>query len=196
MAPPLEITSSSQLSTITRSNAYTILYFTASWCGPCKSISPIYASLSSSNTVPHLLAFAKIDTDNNRDIAQRFSVSAMPTFIALEGESKTLDTIRGADPSALKSLVERTRKLAEKKGPPGFVGKGRTLGSGTSQNAARQAPRWSTPTASPSTLVRFIGLYLWTLFSLEPRAAAAECPFAVQRQGQGSLARGRGRTLG
>ena len=40
-----------------------ILYFTASWCPPCKMIAPIYASLA--ETYP-AVAFGKIDIDDNQ----------------------------------------------------------------------------------------------------------------------------------
>ena len=38
----------------------------------------------------------------------------------------------------------------------------------------------------PQTIVRFLGLYLTSLFSLEPEAAAQASPFAVKKQAGGA----------
>ena len=44
-------------------NPKSVLYFTATWCPPCKMIAPIYTSLA--ETYP-TVAFGKIDIDNNQ----------------------------------------------------------------------------------------------------------------------------------
>ena len=51
--------------------------FTASWCGPCKRIGPVFAELSQSFPQIH---FVKVDVDENEETAARFGVKAMPTF--------------------------------------------------------------------------------------------------------------------
>ena len=38
-----------------------ILYFTAAWCGPCKTLGPIMQSLSGQ------INYQKVDVDNNND---------------------------------------------------------------------------------------------------------------------------------
>jgi len=44
-------------------NPKSVLYFTATWCPPCKMIAPIYTSLA--ETYP-TVAFGKIDIDSNQ----------------------------------------------------------------------------------------------------------------------------------
>lgn len=53
-------------------NSKSILYFTASWCPPCKVIKPIYEEVS--KEFPEI-AFGKVDVDDNSDSATEFNVS-------------------------------------------------------------------------------------------------------------------------
>jgi len=53
--------------------------FTAAWCGPCKTISPILDELSVEQA--EKLAVAKIDVDENPQTTLRYDVMSMPTLI-------------------------------------------------------------------------------------------------------------------
>ena len=60
-----------------------ILYWTASWCGPCKIMRPIVAELQAEG---HKIT--KIDVDQEREKANLYRISAMPTFIVLKNGSE------------------------------------------------------------------------------------------------------------
>jgi thioredoxin len=75
--------------------------FTASWCGPCRQIAPFYEQLPTK--YPDAV-FLKIDVDECADTAQSQEVQAMPTFIFYRNCAK-LDTMRGANPTALEEKV-------------------------------------------------------------------------------------------
>ncbi|SPO31062.1 related to TRX2 - thioredoxin II [Ustilago trichophora] len=105
-----------------------VVDFHAVWCGPCKAIAPIYQRLASqyTNTV-----FLKVDVDRVQAVAQRYSVRAMPTFLFLKNKS-VVDTLQGADPNRLTSLVKQHASGASS----AFSGSGQTLsGSGSSSNS-------------------------------------------------------------
>ena len=55
-----------------------ILYFTGTWCQPCKNLGPIIDKLSSNINVN------KIDVDNNKELVMKFNVKSIPTVILLE----------------------------------------------------------------------------------------------------------------
>ncbi|GAB2219593.1 hypothetical protein Droror1_Dr00007230 [Drosera rotundifolia] len=80
-----------------------ILYFTATWCGPCRFISPVYTSLAAK--YPNAV-FLKVDIDEARDVASRWNISSVPAFFFLKN-GKEVDKVVGADKASLE------RKLAQ-----------------------------------------------------------------------------------
>ena len=80
-----------------------VVYFAASWCGPCKMISPIFEAVAKENTSG--ATFLKIDVDDLPEVAGEAGVSAMPTF-QFYRSGKLLDKIVGADPGKLKTYCE------------------------------------------------------------------------------------------
>jgi len=55
------------------------LYFTASWCGPCKVMKPKIQSLN--------LPIQFIDVDTNQSLVQTMNVRNVPTIILMENNS-------------------------------------------------------------------------------------------------------------
>ena len=99
-----------------------IVLFTAVWCGPCQAIKPTFEALS---TDIKGLKFFKVDVDTCQDIAQKYGVTAMPTFIVMQNGS-AIDELKGASAAALRNLCQKH------KGASTFIGKGRSLNGGPS----------------------------------------------------------------
>ena len=53
--------------------------FTADWCGPCKSMSPILKQLKSE--LKDSISIIKINIDKNQPLAAKYQVKGVPTFI-------------------------------------------------------------------------------------------------------------------
>jgi thioredoxin 1 len=53
--------------------------FWAEWCGPCKMIAPILEEIATDH--PETLRVAKLNIDDNPDIARRYEVMAIPTLL-------------------------------------------------------------------------------------------------------------------
>lgn len=70
----------------------TLVDFWAEWCGPCKSMHPIFESLSKKYSN---VRFARVNVDQNQDIAQRFAVQSIPTFIMFKS-GQIVDKMMGA----------------------------------------------------------------------------------------------------
>lgn len=70
-----------------------IIDFYADWCGPCKKVAPILAELATK--YKGQIIVYKIDTDKERELAQAFGISSIPTlfFVPADGNPHV---IRGA----------------------------------------------------------------------------------------------------
>ncbi|CCA74139.1 related to TRX2-thioredoxin II [Serendipita indica DSM 11827] len=115
-------------------NKLTVIDFHATWCGPCKMIAPTFEKLA--QQYAGKVNFVKVDVDEAQEVAQKYSVTAMPTFIFLKG-SDVVHTIRGARNAELTNAVER---YSGGGGAAAFQGTGHKLGDGT-PNAKFTDPR-------------------------------------------------------
>ncbi|GFZ48983.1 Thioredoxin homolog 3 [Saitozyma sp. JCM 24511] len=123
-----------------------VIDFHAVWCGPCHAIAPVYAKLAAKYA--HV-KFVKVDVDRNQQLAQRFRISAMPTFKFLKG-GREIAELRGASPPQLNALV------AQHAGPVPST-PATTSGSSSSAGAgAGAAPTPSAPSAPADNMISLL----------------------------------------
>jgi len=100
---PVQVVSSfQQFQDIIKSDKVAVFDFWATWCGPCKVISPVFEKLSDQFSNAD---FYKVDVDDQQEIAQEVGIRAMPTFIAFKNGQKVKDLV-GANPGALQDLIK------------------------------------------------------------------------------------------
>jgi thioredoxin 1 len=79
--------------------------FWATWCGPCRSISPIVEELA--KEFLGKVKVTKLNVDESPATPGQYGVRGIPTLILFKG-GKILDQIVGAVPKArLKALIEK-----------------------------------------------------------------------------------------
>ncbi|KAH9997752.1 thioredoxin-domain-containing protein [Russula compacta] len=135
----------------------TVIDFHATWCGPCHAIAPTYEALCKKYTNVN---FLKCDVDAAQDIAGRYAISAMPTFVFLKGQTK-VDQVRGANKAGIENAL---RKHSSGSTSAAFLGSGQTLGGSStaappSRNDGLEAPLVNLD-PQVKKLLYFFGAYL------------------------------------
>ena len=75
--PVLELTSQNFNQEILK-NQLLLIDFWAEWCGPCKSMHPIFTRMAKKYKQ---VRFARVNVDDAQDIAVKYDVQSIPTFI-------------------------------------------------------------------------------------------------------------------
>lgn len=85
-------------------NKPSIVDFTATWCGPCRSIAPILEELA--KEYEGQIVVYKVDVDQCRDVAEAFGISSIPAilYIPLDGEPSM--TIGARNKSKFQSEID------------------------------------------------------------------------------------------
>src|SRR5271157_2005065 len=86
------------------SNAFVVIDFTATWCGPCKLLSQALEQIHDEE-LPDLM-IGKVDIDENRTLADAFEIEGVPTMmfflnkqrVCFKSEKGDMDRIVGAVP--------------------------------------------------------------------------------------------------
>ena len=82
--------------------------FWAAWCGPCRSFAPVFEQAAEQHAD---ITFAKVDTEAERDLAARASITSIPTLMAFR-EGILVYARPGALPAAaLEQLIAAVRGL-------------------------------------------------------------------------------------
>ena len=77
----IEVSESNFVKEALEADKKVVIDFYATWCGPCKKISPILEEIAGEHDDIKLI---KVDVDKNEVLAQKFNITAMPTLVVLE----------------------------------------------------------------------------------------------------------------
>ena len=83
----------------------TLLDFYATWCGPCRALAPTLEALQD-DFAREGVRIAKVDVDDQAELAARFGVTSIPTLIVLHEGVEVRRHVGAARPDALRKLVE------------------------------------------------------------------------------------------
>jgi len=69
--------------TVSGTDTPVVVDFWAEWCGPCKMITPVLEELA--GELGDQVTIAKLNVDDNPDVAMRFNVMSIPTLLVFQG---------------------------------------------------------------------------------------------------------------
>lgn len=82
-----------------------VVDFAAAWCGPCKQIAPELKKLAAAQRD---VVFAKVDVDDVHDLATKYNITAMPTFVFLKNGIE-VGRQRGAHMPGVVEMVNKNK---------------------------------------------------------------------------------------
>ena len=83
----MKVIQSEEFNDVIKSKKPTIVDFFATWCGPCKMLSPILEQVDAGSNGEYNVV--KVDVDESYDIAKQFGIMSVPTMIIFKnGEEK------------------------------------------------------------------------------------------------------------
>ncbi|MFH0411885.1 thioredoxin [Corynebacterium sp. L4756] len=80
----------------------------AEWCGPCKRFAPVFDKASEEHGD---ITFAKLDTENNQDLAGELQIQAIPTLMVYRDGIEVFNQAGALPPAAFEDLIKQVRDL-------------------------------------------------------------------------------------
>lgn len=68
-----------------------LIDFWASWCGPCRMMAPVVEEIAQSMETS--IKVAKVNIDENPELAEKYAVMSIPTFVVIKNGQETGRTV-------------------------------------------------------------------------------------------------------
>ena len=89
-------------------NPMVIVDYWAPWCGPCRGFAPVFEAVAEAN--PDVV-FAKVNTDDEQEIAQHFQIRSIPTLMVFKEQVVVFSQAGALPKGPLEQVVEKAKEL-------------------------------------------------------------------------------------
>jgi len=103
----VDITKETLAETI-ENNEIVLIDFWAAWCGPCRAFGPTYEKVS--EKYPNIV-FAKVDTEDQQEVAQEFGIRSIPTLVAFREKIGIFSQAGSVPEDVLEDLIDQITAL-------------------------------------------------------------------------------------
>ncbi len=100
----LQVTSEIFASEVLDSPIPVVVDFFATWCGPCRMLSPVLETVS--EDYEGKVKFVKLDVDEAGDIAKDYSVMSIPTLIIIKNGEEVAKTVGAMGAEELEEWID------------------------------------------------------------------------------------------
>ena len=90
------------------SNSTVIVDYWAPWCGPCRGFAPVFERVAQANQD---VVFAKVNTDDEQEIAQHFQIRSIPTLMVFREQIIVFSQPGALPQNALEQVVSKAKTL-------------------------------------------------------------------------------------
>jgi thioredoxin len=104
MADEIAITKSNFEAEVMKSTIPVVADFWAEWCGPCRMIGPVLKELA--RTYKDKIKVAKINVDEEPDLAATFSIQSIPTLLFIKNGQVVKQQIGAVPRQVLEKIVK------------------------------------------------------------------------------------------
>ena len=103
----MELTKENFEQVVTSSGTVIVDYW-APWCGPCRGFAPVFERVAEAN--PDVV-FAKVNTDDEQEIAQHFQIRSIPTLMVFRDQIIVFSQPGALPQGAFEQVVEKAKAL-------------------------------------------------------------------------------------
>jgi thioredoxin 1 len=104
MGSAIQFTDANFEKEVLQSEVPVLVDFSAAWCGPCKTLSPVIDELA--KEYAGVVKVGTVDIDESGELAGTYSIMSVPTVLFFKG-GKKVDSVLGAQPkNVFKTKIE------------------------------------------------------------------------------------------
>lgn len=99
----LSVNKNSFVNEVIKSDKTVIVDFWASWCGPCKMLSPIVDEIAQEHPE---IKVCKVNVDDEPELAQSFRIMSIPTLIVFKGGKAVASSVGLRPKSEIEAMIK------------------------------------------------------------------------------------------